>query len=266
MNKVHWPIMENELTPCQHTDKIVPLISEKGLKEFRHRVNEIIFTTLETSSPFHLRFGGQAMAMIVIILGVVCMSQEEYVTGAVLALLGVCLGLMGFWYRGQLIDRAWKKIGQQLADEFKKMGDKYPGVSYEFHVRGIHRNKDSKDRRGAVKYERYLIIYLPGDASNFHDYVEDKRSVASIVKADSSAIKERQDIIDENPLTLPYWWATAKTKDGKQYFINNLKHRTQWNPPTMDQIEMEKAELNEVLAPPGNDDDDDYETDSEESS
>lgn len=266
MNKVHWAIAENELTPCKHTDKIVPLISEEGLKTFRNRVNEIIFTTLETSSPFHLRFGGQALALIIIILGVVCMTQDEVVTGAVLALLGVIFAAIGFWYRGQLIDRAWKKIGQQLADEFKKMGDKWPGVSYEFHVRGIHRNKEHTDRRATVKYERYLIIYLPGDASNFHDYVEDKRSVASIVKGDSQATKERQDIIDDNPLTLPYWWATAKTKDGQQYFINNLKHRTQWNPPTMEQIDMEKAELMEVLAPPGNDDDEDYETDSEESS
>lgn len=266
MNKVHWPIENNELVECKHTDKIVPLISEKGLKEFRDAVNQHIIVTLETTSPMYLRFGGQVLALIVVILGVICMAEDEVVTGAVLALLGVCLGVMGFWYRGQLIDRAWKKIGQALAAEFKQMGSQWPGVSYEFHVQGMHRTKDERKERRTVFYERYIIIYLPGDASNFHTYVEDKRSVAAIVKSDSRAVEERQDIIDDNPLTLPYWWATGKTPDGKTYFINNLKHRTQWNPPTMDQIEMEKAELNEVLAPPGNDNEDDYETDSDESS
>jgi len=265
MNKVNWPIENNELVECKQKSKICPKpIKEKDLDAFRDRVNEIIVTTLETSSPYYLRFGGQGIALIIIILGVVCMAEEEIVTGAVLALLGVILGAIGFWYREQLIQRAWKKIGQQLHPEFKKMGEKTAGVSYEFHVQGSHRTKDNKRR--TVFYERYIVIYLPGDVSNFHDYVEDKRSVAAIVKNDSRAVEERQDIIDENPLTLPYWWATGTAPDGKTYFINNLKHRTQWNPPTMDQIEMEKAELNEVLAPPGNDNDDDYETDSDESS
>lgn len=266
MNKVHWPIEDNELVECKHTDKIVPLISKKGLADFRQRVNDIIVTTLVTSSPMHLRFGGQAIALIIVILGFVCMTEEEYVTGAVLVVLGLVLVALGFWYRQQLINRAWKKIGQQLSNVFKDMGDQWAGVSYEFHVQGMHRTKDERKERRTVFYERYIIIYLPGDASNFHDYVEDKRSVAAIVKSDSRAVNERQDVIDDNPLTLPYWWATATTDDGKTYFINNLKHRTQWNPPTMDQIEMEKAELNEVLAPPGNDNEDDYETDSDESS
>lgn len=265
MNKVHWPIENNELIDCKHTNKIVPLISEKGLVRFQDDVNAIITTTLVTSSPMYLRFGGQFLALIVIILGFVCCTEEEYVTGAVLIVLGFVFVALGFWYRQQLINRAWKKIGQKLHDLFKDMGDKWPGVSYEFHVQGMHRTKDERKERRTVFYERYIIIYLPGDASNFHDYVEDKRSVAAIVKGDSRAVHERQDIIDDNPLTLPYWWATAKTPDGKTYFINNLKHRTQWNPPTMDQIEMEKAELNEVLAPPGNDNEDDYETDSDSS-
>jgi len=266
MNKVHWPIENNELVECKHTKQIVPLITEKGLKDFRKEVNRIIATTIMTTSPMHLRFGGQALALVVIILGFVCATEKEYVTGAVLVILGFVFVAVGFWYRQQLITRAWKKIGQQLAQVFKDMGDEFPGVSYEFHVQGMHRTKDERNERRSVFYERYIIIYLPGDASNFHVYVEDKRSVASIVKSDSRAVHERQDVIDDNPLTLPYWWATAKTTEGKTYFINNLKHRTQWNPPTMDQIEMEKAELNEVLAPPGNNNDDDYETDSDESS
>lgn len=194
------------------------------------------------------------------------MSLEEIVTGAVLALLGVVLCALGFWYRQQLINRAWKKIGQAMNNLFKNMSKEFPGVSYEFHVQGHHRSKDKKKERRTVFYERYIVICLPGDVSNYHDFTEDKRSVAAIVKGDSKAVEERQDVIDDNPLVLPYWWGTAKAPNGKTYFINNLKHRTQWNPPTMDQIEMEKAELGEVLAPPGKDDDDDYETASEDSS
>lgn len=273
MNKVHWPIENNELVKCKYEDKIVPLISTEGLQAFREEVNRIIQVNLITSSPRHLRFGGQALGLVIVILGVVCMAQEEIVVGAVLALLGIVMGVVGFWYREQLIGRAWKKVGQALADEFKKMGGRFPGVSYEFHVQGMHRkqlsgnNNSAQAERRSVFYERYIIVYLPGEAANFHDYTEDKRSVAAIVKSSSQAVNERQDIVDENPLTLPYWWASAKTPDGKSYFINNLKHQTQWNPPTMDQIEMEKEELNTVLAPPGMDDnDDDYETDEDSES
>merc|ERR1740123_398372 len=229
------------------------------------------------TAPMHLRFGGFAVALLVMIIGVVCLSQEEYAVGAVVVLIGFCFVIGGFWYRGRLIHRGWKKVGQGLAKEFKKMGDKYAGISYEFHVQGHHKlnkiggerkKKKKKKNKGAHAdsgdarqqfFERYIIIYLPGDASNFHDFVEDKRSVAAILKGDSQQVDERKDIVGGDPLILPYWWAVGKTAEGKAYYINNLKHTTQWDPPLQSQIEMEKAELNEVLAPPENDDD--YSTD-----
>merc|ERR1719317_1613292 len=141
----------------------------------------------------HLRYGGFVVAVLVMIIGVVCLSGEEYAVGAVVVLLGFCFVVHGFWYRGRLIHQAWKKIGQALSKEFKKMGDKYPGISYEFHVQGHHRlNKIGNERKKkkkkkkkhpdadarqqffediplkskmflhALKSFRYIIIYLPG--------------------------------------------------------------------------------------------------------
>merc|ERR1719242_248407 len=82
------------------------------------------------------------------IIGFVCLSQEEYAVGTVVVLIGVCFVVGGFWYRGRLIHRGWKKVGQGLAKEFKKMGDKYAGISYEFHVQGHHKlNKIGGERK-----------------------------------------------------------------------------------------------------------------------
>ena len=54
-----------------------------------------------------------------------------------------------------MIARAWKKIGQALAKEFKAMGDKYPGISYEFHVQGHHRlNKIGNERKKKKKKKK----------------------------------------------------------------------------------------------------------------
>jgi len=265
-NKVHWPIGKNDqLEKCPHMDKITESsnLTKDALSLFRSKVNDLILTQLTTTAPMHLRYGGFVVAVLVMIIGVVCLSQEEYAVGAVVVLLGFCFVVLGFWYRGRLIHQAWKKIGQALSKEFKKMGDKYPGISYEFHVQGHHRlNKIETVRKKKKKkkhpdadarqqfFDRYIIIYLPGDASHFHDFVEDKRSVAAILKGDSGAVKERQDIVGGDPLILPYWWSINQTEDGRTYYINNLKHLTQWEPPRQAQVEQEKAELNEILAPP----------------
>jgi len=267
-NKVHWPInMHDQLDECPHMKKITKSsnLTEEALENFRIRVNDQILHLLATTAPWHLKYGGFIIAVLIMIIGVVCLSQEEYAVGAVVVLLGFCFSAGGFWYRGTLIARAWKKIGQALAKEFKAMGDKYPGISYEFHVQGHHRlNKIGNERKKKKKkkkkhpdadarqqfFERYIIIYLPGDASHFHDFVEDKRSIAAILKGDSTAITERQDIVGGDPLVLPYWWSIGKTEDGKTYYINNLKHKTQWEPPMQAQVEQEKEELNEVLLPP----------------
>lgn len=270
-NKVHWPINKNDqLDKCPHMDKITESsnLTKDALSLFRNKVNDMILTQLTTTAPMHLRYGGFVVAVLVMIIGVVCLSQEEYAVGAVVVLLGFCFVVLGFWYRGRLIHQAWKKIGQSLAKEFKKMGDKYPGISYEFHVQGHHRlNKIETVRKKKKKkkhpdggdarqqfFDRYIIIYLPGDASHFHDFVEDKRSVAAILKGDSGAVKERQDIVGGDPLILPYWWSIGQTEDGRTYYINNLKHLTQWEPPRQAQVEQEKAELNEILAPPAESD------------
>lgn len=268
-NKVHWPInAHDQLDTCPHMDKIIAgsNLTEDALTVFQDNVNDIIMHSLMTTAPMMLRYGGFVVAVIVMIIGVVCLSQKEYAVGAVVVLIGFCFSAGGFWYRARLIDRAWKKIGQALAKEFKGMGDKYPGISYEFHVQGHHKlNKIGNERKKKKKkkkkdaeggdarqqfFERYIIIYLPGDASHFHDFVEDKRSVAAILKGDSGAVRERQDIVGGDPLVLPYWWSTGKTEDGRTYYINNLKHKTQWEPPKQAQVEQEKAELNEILAPP----------------
>lgn len=266
-NKVHWPInKDDQLDTCPHIDKITggSNLTEKALKNFQNRVNDIIYTTLQTTAPWHLKYGGFIVAVLVMIIGVICLSSGEFAVGAVVVLIGFCLVAGGFWYRQTLIGRGWKKIGQALAKEFKAMGDKFPGISYEFHVQGHHKlNKIGNERKKKKKkgkhsendarqqfFERYVIIYLPGDASNFHDFVEDKRSVAKILSADSAAVTERQDIVGGDPLVLPYWWSMGKTDDGKVYYINNLKHKTQWNPPTQAVVDQEKLELAEILAPP----------------
>merc|ERR1719150_251102 len=130
-------------------------LTEKALNRFRDKVNDTISTTLQTTSPWHLRYGGFIIAVLVMIIGVVCLSQEEYAVGAVVVLIGFCFSAGGFWYRQTLIERGWKKIGQSLAKEFKAMGDKYPGISYEFHVQGHHKlNKIGNERKKKKKKKK----------------------------------------------------------------------------------------------------------------
>merc|ERR1712037_128952 len=114
-------------------------LTAESLEVFRNKVNDLILTTLATTAPMHLRFGGFVIALVVMIIGVVCLSQEEFAVGAVVFIIGICFAAGGFWYRGKLIHRGWKKIGQSLAKLFKEMGDRYPGISYEFHVQGHHK-------------------------------------------------------------------------------------------------------------------------------
>lgn len=259
LNKARWPIIEKELQdPCPHIDIIVPKMSQQDLEDFREEVNRTISSNMKLIAPTHLQFGGQGIALIIMILGAVAITQDSPVVGAVLFLLGFFLVGLAFWYRDQLITRSWKKIGQSLHKYFQECSMKFPGVSYEFHVQGHHtRERENKRKhkkeqeRSTVWYERYIVIYLPGDQNQYHEYVQDQRTVAEIIQSDSKAMNVRKTVIDGKAVTLPYWWATAKDKRGKTYYINNLKHRTQWNPPTQEQIEMETGELNEILAPPG---------------
>jgi len=267
LNKVIWPLVNDELPRCPQENKIPEnVIPKKGLRKFQDDVNTTMAVTRITTAPRHLQWGGQLIALIIVIIGVVCCTDPAYVVvGVALIILGFLFSIVSFWYRQQLINKSWKRIGLGLNPIFKQMSDDYPGVSYEFHVQGIHtrKNHKGKEERSTMHYHRYLVLYLPGDQSHYHEYVEDKRSVADILDGDSKAQKQETDIVGEE-LVLPYWWATGKTRDGKTYYINNLKHRTQWNPPTTDQIELEREELNEVLAPP-NADRDDFSSDEESS-
>lgn len=261
LNKVHWPINDRELDDCPYQEKFNTMISTEKMDEFKNTVNNKIAVTFQTIAPYKLQFGGHIVALVVMILGAVAITQADPVVGSVLFLLGLFVAGLSFWYRDQLLNRAWKKVGQYLHEYFKEFGQDTPGVSYEFHVQGHHSRKrhkknkkgkhKDKDERSTVWYERYIVIYLPGDQGHYHDFVEDKRTVNEIIAADSKTVETYAPVINETSITLPYWWATARDRNGKIYYINNLKHRTQWSPPTFEQIEMEKSELGEVLAPPG---------------
>ena len=78
-------------------------IEEEALENFRIRVNDQIFHQLATTAPWHLKYGGFIIAVLVMIIGVVCLSQEEYAVGSVVVLLGFCFSAGGFWYRGSII-------------------------------------------------------------------------------------------------------------------------------------------------------------------
>lgn len=267
LNKLHWPIQDRHLDECPYQEKFESMISREQLAEFQAEVNKNIAVTFSTIAPYKLQYGGAVIALIVMILGAVAVTEADAVVGAVLFLLGLFIAGLSFWYRQQLLNRAWKKVGQYLHDYFKVFGEDTPGVSFEFHVQGHHsrkrakhKNKKNKGKKGGKKekeerstvwYERYIVIYLPGDQGHYHDFVDDPRSANEIVAADSKAVETYNPIINESRIVLPYWWATAKNREGQLYYINNLKHRTQWSPPTYEQIEMEKAELQEILAPPG---------------
>lgn len=265
-NKVQWPIHDRQLDDCPYQSKFESIISKEQLKEFRDHINSKITVTFSTIAPLKLQWGGQVIALLVMILGAVCVSDQpnelDDVVGSALLLLGFFIAFLAFWYRGQLIKRSWKKVGQYLHEYFKEFGHNTPGVSYEFHVQGHHSRKHftkrglGKEERSTVWYERYIVIYLPGDQGHYHDFREDDRTVNQIIAADSQAVDTNMPIINDAHITLPYWWSVAHDRNGKQYYINNLKHRTQWNPPTQDQLETEAQELEEVLAPPGTNMDD----------
>jgi len=264
--KLEWPFNKNdELGPVPHKKRIlkaVTNIKSSDFKKFQEDVNDLVHITMKQTSPMHLRFGGFVIAVLLAILGVVCLSLEEFAVGTVVVILAVMVAGMGFWYRSQLVDRAWKKIGQGLTGVFKDFASRIPGISCEFHVKGTHtlnrKHRNDKKKKGdrAVFFDRYIILYLPGDAKHFHEYTEDRRTTTQIVKGNSTAVNERHDYVDDAPLILPYWWAMKKDpKTGKKYFINNLKHETSWDPPTTEQIAMEREELGEILSPPADDSD-----------
>jgi len=261
-NKVQWPITDKRLGDCPYQEKFESIITKEQLREFKDHVNSQIGYTFKTIAPMKLQWGGQALALLICVLGTITVTSTDPVVGCVLFFLGLIIAGVSFWYRGQLLKRSWKKIGQHLHDYFKEFGQSTPGVSYEFHVQGHHSRKrlskkgKAEEEHSTVWYERYIVIYLPGDQSHYHDFREDKRTVDQIIAADSQAVHTKTRYVSDKKITLPYWWSVAHDRNGKVYYINNLKHRTQWNAPTQLQLEKEQLELGEILAPPGTHEDD----------
>merc|ERR1712117_824452 len=53
-----------------------------------------------------------------------------------------------------------KTIAAQISRFFEDEKEKWPGMQFEFHIRGHHTKKGSKERT-QVWYERYIILTLP---------------------------------------------------------------------------------------------------------
>jgi len=260
-NKVQWGIKDGKLNEkLPKLKNLKNLIPDSGLKEFQSHVNHIICATQKRVAPFYLQFSGGFVALLIMILGAIAVSQDSAAAGVVLFILGLLLGGLGFWYRDQLIRRGWKKIAQELKIYFKECRTKYPGAGFEFHQQGHHsrtirhggkNKKNKKEQSMSVWYTRYIVIYLPGDQSLWVDkYVEDNRNTKQILASGSKPVEAHKEFVNDEPVVLPYWWAMAKARNGKVYYINNFKQTTQWSPPTLEQIEAEKEELHEILAPP----------------
>jgi len=259
MNKIVWPINSNDkkLERCPYPEKIVPMISAQDLEKFENVVNVTIDTNLSHVAPWYLQFGGFIIAVVIMVLGMIAISFDSVITGVALLVMGVLIAFVSFWYRSQLIKRSWKHISSDLQEYFKKCSNKYPGVSFEFHTQGHHQTRvKKKGKKGAEKertslwLERSIVLMLPGDQSLYHTFVDDKRTADEIVKGNTKPVESFNAYVSDESVTLPFWWSIAKNREGKVYYINNLKQRTQWHAPTMEEIEEEKRALKEVLAPP----------------
>jgi len=157
-----------------------------------------------------------------------------------------------------------------MSTYFKEKSTEKPGMQFEFHIRGHHHKKKKHGKkehtdRTSVWYERYIVLTLPPeDLEDF--YVPpskrasfrpaDKKNSGKETKEDFEVgysqpqRQERKFQDDENSAVLPYWWLVGKDKEGRVYYINNFQKKTQWNPPTPEQIAEEKQRMNEILPPP----------------
>lgn len=231
---------------------------------FEREVNDLIVETTARVAPYKLQFGGFILAALICIGATIVITVgEQPVGGLLLFALGIIVLGGGFWYRDQLMQRKWKKIAQELSTYFKHQSAEHLGMQFEFHIRG-HHSKKSKDgkktERTSVWYERYLILTVP-----MEDYIAPARRQS--FRATTSAQEEfevgysKPEIMDrkfkdEDPsgsAVLPYWWLTGKDKEGRVYYINNFKKKTQWSPPTPEQVAEEMEQMNKVLPPPAYD-------------
>jgi len=274
-DQIRWNIDEGILVPCpkKEREKLMKAGWKKNdIKTFARDVNDLIKNTSERVAPFKLQFGGFIVAALICIAATIVITVGEQALGGLLLFaLGIIVLGAGFWYRDQLIQRKWKKIAQEMSSYFQEQTAEKPGMQFEFHIRGHHTKKkkgkksgkDQKERT-SVWYERYIILTLPSD-----DYVPPSKraSFRPNAKKGYSAKEsnnpedfevgysqpqrqERKFQDDENAAVLPYWWLVGKDKEGRVYYINNFQKKTQWSPPTPEQIAQEKEKMNQILPPP----------------
>jgi len=274
-DQVRWNIDEGVLTRCPKKER--NQLRKAGWTKadidlFEREVNELITHTSSRVAPYKLQFGGFVVAALICIAATIVITVgKEALGGLLLFALGIIVLGAGFWYRDQLIQRKWKKIAQEMSSYFKEKSLEKPGMQFEFHIRGHHTKKkkgkagkEGQTERTSVWYERYIILTLPPeDLEDF--YVPKSSRRASFVPKGQKETNNPEDFEvgysqperqerkfqdDGNAAVLPYWWLVGKDKEGRVYYINNFQKKTQWNPPTPEQIAKEKERMNEILPPP----------------
>jgi len=269
-DQLRWDIEDERLTRCPKKTKHSLRKSgwsKNDIEIFERDVNDIIVDTSSRVAPYKLQFGGFILAALICIGATIVITVGDQALGGLLLFaLGIIVLGGGFWYRDQLIQRKWKKIAQELSQFFQQLSHDHLGMQFEFHIRGHHskKNKEGKQERTSVWYERYIILTLPSE-----DYIPpSKRASFRDVRGSGNKTtdqdekfevgysqperKERKfhDEDGNSSSVLPYWWLVGKDKEGRVYYINNFMKKTQWNPPTPDQIAKEMEKMNKVLPPP----------------
>jgi len=273
-DQIRWDIDEGVLVHCPKKERNQLRKagwSKNDIELFEREINDLIQHTSDRVAPYKLQFGGFVVAALICIAATIVITVGEQALGGLLLFaLGIIVLGAGFWYRDQLIQRKWKKIAQEMSTYFKEKSTEKPGMQFEFHIRGHHHKKKKHGKkehtdRTSVWYERYIILTLPPE--DLEDFYVPPSKRASFRPADNKDTgkdttedfevgysqpkrQERKFQDDENSAVLPYWWLVGKDKEGRVYYINNFQKKTQWNPPTPEQIAEEKQRMNEILPPP----------------
>jgi len=274
-DQIRWNIDEGLLIKCpkkERNELRKAGWSKNDIELFEREVNDLIKHTSQRVAPYKLQFGGFIVAALICIAATIVITVGKQALGGLLLFaLGIIVLGAGFWYRDQLIQRKWKKIAQEMSSYFKEKSAEKPGMQFEFHIRGHHTKKKKskggkeKTERTSVWYERYIILTIPSE-----DYVAPSRRASFRPMKGNQGYsskesnnpedfevgysqpkrQERKFQDDENAAVLPYWWLVGKDKEGRVYYINNFHKKTQWSPPTPEQIAQEKDRMNEILPPP----------------
>jgi len=279
MSDVKWPIEETSLVKCPNKKELLKCFNRDELELFERNVNMKIEETAKHVATPCLQYGGFVFGVLIMITAcIVVTSDDDNVLGGILMFaLGIVVLGGAFWYRDQLHQRKWKNVAQQLQMYFKEVSRRHPGLQLEFHIQGHHskdirqvknkkskgkknkKSKGKKEERTVVWYERYIVISIPYD-----DYIPTKERAKDHDKSYrgyetedvpsggfvQNAPPTQQTVTSQGVVSLPYWWVRGKDEDNRVYYINNFKKKTQWKPPSADQIERERKEMSSVLAPP----------------